>query len=53
MIEGLCQKLLDPDEKVRLAAIQVLHLFKSDQVSLLSKKVFTEVALRCRDKKVI
>lgn len=51
-IEGLRQKLLDPDDRVRVAAIQTLDKFELEGLGALSKSLLFDVAQRCRDKKL-
>lgn len=43
---------MDPDERVRIAAIQVLDTFDTATLELISNATLMDVAMRCRDKKV-
>ena len=48
----LKSKLMDPDEKVRVAAIKAIGIICKGHPNILDDETFNEVAARCRDKKV-
>ncbi len=52
LTDALEQKLRDPEEKVRDAAIAVFAAFGLTELSFVPVKYFRTLVERCRDKKV-
>ena len=48
---GLQQKLLDPDEKVRIESIKAFGTILSESPHLANEQALKQLAMRCRDKK--
>ena len=52
-VEGLAEKLVDPDEKVRAAACKMIGEFDYEtSLHHIQKNTLIQVGHRCRDKKV-